>query len=108
MLINENNLEYVKAILEDVNDLLNHEVVENTNDQLNCQAVENANDESSDDGTEAAQMNDEEQVTFVGFDDLYNKLLDLEDQLLCKDVQNEAGEAYNMLMSSFSLFQNKL
>ena len=105
---NENNLKYLEATLEDVNDLLNHKVVENANDRLHRQAVENANNESSYDETEAAQMNDEEQVTFVGFDDLYNKLLDLEDQLLCKDVQNEAGEAYDTLMSSFSLFQNKL
>ena len=102
---NENNLEYVKAILEDANDLF---IIENANDRLNHQAVENANDESSDDETEAAQTNDEEQVTFVGVNDPYDKLLDLEDQLLCKDVQNEAGEAYDTLMSSFSLFQNEL
>ena len=93
---NENSLEYVEAVMEDVNNL------------LNSQAVENANNENSDDEAEAAQMDDEGQVTFVGFDDLYDKMLALEDQLLCKEFENEAGEHYDMLMSSFTLFQNKV
>jgi hypothetical protein len=47
---NENSFEYIESIMEDVNDLVNSE------------AVENANIESSDDETEASQINDDEQV----------------------------------------------
>jgi hypothetical protein len=93
---NENSLEYIEAVMEDVNDL------------LNSQAVENTISENSDDETDAAQMDDEGQATFIGFDNLYDKMLALEDQLLCKEFENEAGEHYEMLMSSFSLFQNRL
>ena len=42
---NENNLEYIESIMEDVSDLVNSE------------AVQNANIGSSDDKTEASQMN---------------------------------------------------
>jgi hypothetical protein len=91
---NKNSLEYVEAVMED--------------DLLNSQAVENAINENSDDETDTAQMDDKGQVTFIGFDNLYNKILALEDQLLCKELENEAGEHYEMLMSSFSLFQNRV
>ena len=65
---NENSLECIESFMGDVNDLINSE------------AVENANIESSDDETEAMQINDDEQVCFAGFDDLYEKMLTLEDQ----------------------------
>ena len=58
---NEYSLEYIESIIEDVNDVINSE------------SVENAKIESSDDKTEAMQMNDEEQLPFTGFDGLCGK-----------------------------------
>ena len=80
----ENNLEFTKAILEDVDDLLNAEDADDINKN---------NDDSS------ATQADEEQVNFVGFDDLYDALLDFEYQLLYQDVQHEAGGAYDELIA---------
>jgi hypothetical protein len=40
------------------------------NDFIYSEAVENANTDCSDDETEAAQNNDDEQFCFTGFDDL--------------------------------------
>ena len=92
---NENSVEYANAIIEDVEDL------------LNSQAVENPNNVTID-NEEAAQVDDEDQATFVGFDNLYGQMLAVEDQLLSKEFENEAGDQYDMTMSSFTKFQNKL
>jgi len=78
---NENSLEYIESIIEDVNDLVNSE------------AIENANIESSNDEAKALQSSNDE-VCFTGFDDLYEKLLALEDQLICKEFENGVGEDY--------------
>ena len=37
-----------------------------------------------------------------------NKILELEDQLLCPDVQDDAGIDHNKLKNSFEFFQRKL
>ena len=47
----------------------------------------------------------ENDVTFCGFDHIYNKVLEVEDQLLCPDVQVQAGNYYNELGNSFELIQ---
>ena len=39
---------------------------------------------------------------------IYNKVLEVEDQLLCPDVQVQARNYYNELRNSFELFQQKL
>ena len=39
---------------------------------------------------------------------IYNKVLEVEDQLLCPDVQVQARNYYNELKNSFKLFQQKL
>ena len=54
------------------------------------------------------QINDDEHVCFAGFDDLYEKMLALEDQILCKEFENEAGEKYDKIIASFSIFQGRL
>ena len=46
-------------------------------------------------------------VTFCGFKHIYNKVLEVENQLLCPDVQVQAGNYYNELRNSFKLFQQK-
>jgi hypothetical protein len=51
---------------------------------------------------------EEEKVAFLGFENLYNKVLALEDQLQCKEFENEAGEQYNKIISSFAFFQDKV
>ena len=44
-------------------------------------------------------------MRFAGFDDLYEKMLALEDQ---QEFENGVGEAYDKIMSSFSVFQGHL
>ena len=39
---------------------------------------------------------------------MYIKVLEVEDQLLCPDVQAQAENDYNDLKNSFDLFQQKL
>lgn len=69
--------------------------------------LEDLNNVNNDDKAESAQM-DEEKVAFLGFENLNNKVLALEDQLQCKEFENEAGEQYNNIISSFSFFQDKV
>ena len=38
---------------------------------------------------------------------MYKKVLEVEDQLLCPDVQVQARNYYNELKNSFELFQQK-
>ena len=84
---NENSLEYVEAIIEDVNDLFNDATIESSDEE---------NDE-----TEAAQSSDDKQVPFVGLAALYEHMLVLEDQLLCKGFQDKMGEKYDKIISPF-------
>ena len=44
------------------------------------------------DETETAQSSDDKKVPFVGLDALYEQMLFLEDQLLCKGFQDKMGE----------------
>ena len=48
---------------------------------------------------------------FKGFEALCNTVLDIDNQLLCSDVQTKAGQMYDELQRSFVTFQqnfNKL
>jgi hypothetical protein len=47
-------------------------------------------------------------VIFQGFDSLYKQVLNIEDQLLCLEVQAEAKETFNDLKKLFELFQSKI
>jgi len=84
---NENSLEYIEAIVEDVNGSINDATIESTDEE---------NDE-----TEAAQSSDDKQVPFVGLAALYEHMLVLEDQLLCKGFQDKMGEKYDKIISPF-------
>jgi len=97
---NENSLEYAEAVMEDVNDLLNHQdgEDENTHDDILSEVK----------SPEEVQMITNGQITFLGLDNLYNKVLSIEDQLLCKEFEKEAGEQFGILLSSFSSFQKQL
>ncbi len=49
----------------------------------------------------------ENKVIFQGFDSLYKQVLNIEDQLLCLEVQAEAEETFDDLKKSFGSFQSK-
>jgi uncharacterized protein YigE (DUF2233 family) len=50
----------------------------------------------------------QDRVEFHGFESLYKQILDIEDHLLCSNVQIEAEEAFNNLKKSFEEFQAKV
>ena len=91
-----NSLEYIDSIMEDVQDIINNPTIESSD-------CENENDE-----TEAAQSSDDEQVPFVGLDALYEQMLALEDQLLCKGFQDKVGEKYDKIICPFSVCLSRL
>ena len=100
---NENNIEYIDSVMQEVNDLIN-----------SSEAAQNAYIENSNDENEAANENkaaqnyedndDDKQVPFVGFSNLSEGVLSLQDQLLCKEFKDAAGEKYDMIMTYFSSF----
>ena len=45
---------------------------------------------------------------FKGFEALHNTILDIDDQLLCSNVQTEGGQMYNELRRSFELFHRNI
>ena len=96
----ENSEEFSHEILVDVNDVL--ERMQTTNDN---------EDESDHTMVEACVQSPElteSDITFGGFENMYIKVLEVEDQLLCPDVQAQAENDYNDLKNSFDLFQQKL
>ena len=46
----------------------------------------------------------ESATDFKGFEALHNIVLNIDDQLLCYDVQMEAGQMYDKLRRSFETF----
>jgi hypothetical protein len=54
------------------------------------------------------RLNLENGVMFQGFDSLYKQVLDIEDQLLCLEVQAQAEETFDDLKKSFESFQSKI
>ena len=96
----ENSEEFSHEILDDVNEVLESKQATNDNEDENVRTVVESCSHSP-----ARTGND---VTFCGFEHIYNKVLEVEDQLLCPDVQAQAGNYYNELRNSFELFQQKL
>jgi hypothetical protein len=90
----ENNEMFAASVLEDV-----EEVMETMNIS---EIAENEDDD------EADPLETESHTQFEGFEALYEQVLDIEDQLLCHEVQIEADETYDDLKKSFEVFQNKL
>ena len=45
---------------------------------------------------------------FKGFEALHNIVLNIDDQLLCSDVQTEVGQMYDELRRSFETFQRNV
>jgi len=71
---------------------------------------DNSNLENDDDDeTISAQNNkNSEQVLFSGFDTHYENMVALEDQILCKEFQDEAGEKYEKITSHILALQQLL
>jgi hypothetical protein len=47
-------------------------------------------------------------VVFKGFESLYKQVVDIEDQLICSEVQEEVEETFDDLRKLFESFQNKV
>ena len=94
----EKNEEYSDALLDDVNTAL--------------AAVQSDEDADTDDEAGPSNACDGEVVTnsivFHGFDQLYSKVLEVEDQLLCPVLQEQAGDDYDKIKTTFESFQQKL
>ena len=75
----ENSEEFSHQILDDVNEVLESIQGTNDNEDENVHTVVKSSAHSP-----APTGND---VTFCGFKHIYNKVLEVEDQLLCPDVQ---------------------
>ena len=96
---NKNSEEFSHEILYDVNEVLKSIQATNDNEDENVHTVPESCAHSP---TPTGNH-----VTFCGFEDIYNKVLEVEDQLLCPDVQAEAVNYNNELRNFFELFQQK-
>lgn len=101
---NENSPDYIEAIMEEVNDLLQSE---EAHDNVNI-AEEYEHDKESEQTSVTSPRNENEQVHFIGLDDIYEKMLAIEDQLISKEFESTVGEDYDSILSSFSCFQSHL
>ena len=90
----EDNPEFVEVILEDVEGHLKF---------LNEQNSLPPNDSDMDSAHDNDLDNDEVlgNAPFGGFDAMFNTLLGFEEQLLCPEVQEEAGEGFQVLYERY-------
>jgi hypothetical protein len=94
----ENFSEYAKAIMEEVNEVLARDAAE-------CIKDAEAEDGNSD---EEQEITDAECIDFISLDNLYDKLLKIEDQLLCGAFKEKVGNSYHAIMTSFTALQSKV
>jgi hypothetical protein len=73
-------------------------------------AKENLDDDNDDDilTSQALGSGLGNTVVFKGFESLYKQVVDIEDQLLCSKVGEEAEETFDDLRKLFELFQSKV
>ncbi len=97
---NENNEEFAAAVLEDVEELL----------ETMKLAEENLDNDNDDDilTSQASGSGIGNIVVFKGFESLYKQVVNIEDQLLCSEVREEAEETFDDLRKLFELFQSKV
>jgi len=96
----ENSEEFATAVLEDVEELLGTMKI----------AEENLDNDNDDDilTSQASSSGLGNTVVFKGFESLYKQVVDIEDQLLCSEVQEEAEETFDDLRKLFESFQSKV
>jgi len=93
----ESNEEYAAAVLEDVEEL------------LESMKINDARfDEASNVNQPEQIVESQDRVEFHGFESLYKQILEIEDQLLCSNVQTEVEEAFDNLKKSFEEFYAKV
>ncbi len=73
-------------------------------------AEENLDDDNDDDifTSQASGLGLGNTVVFKGFKSLYKQVVDIEDQLLCSEVREEAEETFDDLRKLFEWFQSKV
>ncbi|KAL2653939.1 hypothetical protein R1flu_022067 [Riccia fluitans] len=94
----ENNEEFAAAVLEDVEQLLQ-----------TMKVSEESQEDVNEDENVTSQVTDGElgnSFVFKRFKSLYKQVVDIEDQLICSEVQAEAEETLDDLRKSFELFQS--
>ncbi len=96
----ENSEKFAAAVLEDVEELSETMKI----------AEENLDDDNDDDilTSQASDLGLGNTVVFKGFKSLYKQVVDIEDQLLCSKVREEAEETFNDLRNLFESFQSKV
>ena len=101
----ENNEEYVAVMKEAVEEMMDdHDIDDNVGDD---------DDDDEDDEDDNNQLNNcytvsGSGVVFNGFAPLYKQVLDIEEQLLCSEVQDGADEKFDDLMNSFESFASNI
>jgi len=93
----ESNEEYVVVVLEAVEEL-----------SVSMKINEAGLDEDSDVNQLEQIVETQDRVEFHGFESLYKQIFNIEDQLLCSNVQTEAEETFDGLKKSFKEFQAKV
>ncbi len=96
----ENNKEFVVAVLEDVEELLE-----------TMKIVEENLDDDNDDDILTSQASDSglgNIIVFKGFESLYKQVVDIKHQLLCSEVREEAEETFDDFRKLFESFQSKV
>ncbi len=96
----ENSEEFVAVILEDIQELLE-----------TMKIVEKNLDDDNDDDILTFQALDSSlgnTIVLKGFESFYKQIVDIEDQLLCFEVREEAEETFDDLRKLFESFQSKV
>jgi hypothetical protein len=96
----ENSEEFAATVLEDIEEFLE-----------TMKIVEENLDYDNDDDILTSQASDSglgNTVVFKGFESLYKQVVDIEDQLLCSEVREEAEETFDDLRKLFESFQSKV
>ena len=92
------------------NEMFSKKILDNVYEMLEARQAINGNSEDEGDHTVAeacAQFLEpaEDHVNFGEFELVYEKVVEVEDQLLCPNVQAKEGDDYNKLKDSFGHFQ---
>ena len=86
--------EFLHEILDDVNEAMESIQATNDNEDENVHTV-----------VESCAHSPAPTGNTSLFEQIYKKVFEVEDQLLCPDAQGQAGNYYNELRNSFELFQ---
>ena len=109
--IDESTIEEFVHIDDENNEVLSKEIFDDVNEMLEMMQAKNDNSEDESDHAVAeagAQFLEPAEDNFGRFEFMYEKFLEVEDQLLCPDVQAQVGDDCNELKNSFERFQRKL